>query len=175
MWARLLCSTNQPSFLDHKDVIGDENEEVPQIQSINGENHLEARATKHREPKDVTEDTREEEPPILLVNGNSHLEAIRANQKWLAAPIQFEQLLILSYLSLGVPLFFSFFVACWYKFYQVNPIPSGDSYNFSVKLPYHRWGLQYFHKEPLYIILNGGYDIIIQECTIIPKHFISTK
>ena len=81
MWARLLCSTNQPSFLDHKDVIGDENEEVPQIQSINGENHLEARATKHRELKDVTEDTRKEEPPILLVNGNSHLEAIRANQK----------------------------------------------------------------------------------------------
>ena len=58
MWARLLCSTNQPSFLDHKDVVGDEKEEVPQIQSINGENHLEARATKHREPKDVTEDTR---------------------------------------------------------------------------------------------------------------------
>lgn len=81
MWARLLCSTNQPSFLDHKDVVGDEKEEVPQIQSINGENHLEARATKHREPKDVTEDTREEEPPILLVNGNSHLKAIMANQK----------------------------------------------------------------------------------------------
>ncbi|KAK7827333.1 atp-dependent 6-phosphofructokinase 3 [Quercus suber] len=81
MWARLLCSTNQPSFLDHKDVVGDENEEVPQIQSINGENHLEARATKHRELKDVTEDTREEEPPILLVNGNSHLETIMANQK----------------------------------------------------------------------------------------------
>ncbi|XP_050285949.1 ATP-dependent 6-phosphofructokinase 7-like isoform X1 [Quercus robur] len=81
MWARLLCSTNQPSFLDHKDVVGDEKEEVPQVQSINGENHLEARATKHREPKDVTEDTREEEPPILLVNGNSHLEAIMANQK----------------------------------------------------------------------------------------------
>ncbi|KAM4100065.1 hypothetical protein ACJW30_05G040700 [Castanea mollissima] len=71
MWARLLCSTNQPSFLDHKDVIGDKNEEVPQIQSINGENHLEATATKHRDLKDVTEDTREEEPPILLVNGNS--------------------------------------------------------------------------------------------------------
>uniref|UniRef100_A0A2N9FZZ9 ATP-dependent 6-phosphofructokinase n=1 Tax=Fagus sylvatica TaxID=28930 RepID=A0A2N9FZZ9_FAGSY len=56
MWARLLCSTNQPSFLDHKDVIGDENEELPQTQSINGENYFEAATAKHRVPKDVTEE-----------------------------------------------------------------------------------------------------------------------
>jgi hypothetical protein len=80
MWARLLCSTNQPSFLDHKDVIGDENEELPQTESINGENYFEAATAKHRVPKEVTEEKREEEPPTPLENGNNHLEATMANQ-----------------------------------------------------------------------------------------------
>lgn len=37
MWARLLSSTNQPSFLSPKDIIEDEKEEAPQSQLLNGE------------------------------------------------------------------------------------------------------------------------------------------
>lgn len=55
MWARLLASTNQPSFLDHKDVFGDEIEEAPQNQPINGNNHLHATNTTLGDPNDVME------------------------------------------------------------------------------------------------------------------------
>lgn len=37
MWARLLSSTNQPSFLSPKDIIEDKKEEAPQSQLLNGE------------------------------------------------------------------------------------------------------------------------------------------
>ncbi|KAJ9688269.1 hypothetical protein PVL29_014128 [Vitis rotundifolia] len=38
MWARLLSSTNQPSFLSPTDIIEDKKEEAPQSQLLNGEN-----------------------------------------------------------------------------------------------------------------------------------------
>lgn len=37
MWARLLSSTNQPSFLSPEDIIEDKKEEAPQSQLLNGE------------------------------------------------------------------------------------------------------------------------------------------
>ncbi|KAK9923501.1 hypothetical protein M0R45_031917 [Rubus argutus] len=48
MWARLLSSTNQPSFLDPKDVAETKEETVAQL--VNGENHLDVPATVR--PKD---------------------------------------------------------------------------------------------------------------------------
>ncbi|KAJ7963090.1 ATP-dependent 6-phosphofructokinase [Quillaja saponaria] len=48
MWARLLSSTNQPSFLNHKDVIEDKIEEETEQYSVNGENHSEATINKPR-------------------------------------------------------------------------------------------------------------------------------
>lgn len=38
MWARLLSSTNQPSFLNPKDVKEDKIEEKPPTQLLNGDN-----------------------------------------------------------------------------------------------------------------------------------------
>lgn len=49
MWARLLSSTNQPSFLDPKDVATQKEEETD-AQLVNGENHLEVPAVVR--PKD---------------------------------------------------------------------------------------------------------------------------
>ena len=40
MWARLLSSTNQPSFLKVKDTIDDERQEL-QTQSVNGDGEVE--------------------------------------------------------------------------------------------------------------------------------------
>lgn len=39
MWARLLSSTNQPSFLSPKDVVEEKKEEAPQAQLLNGKSH----------------------------------------------------------------------------------------------------------------------------------------
>lgn len=36
MWARLLSSTNQPSFLSPKDIVEEKKEEAPQHQLMNG-------------------------------------------------------------------------------------------------------------------------------------------
>ncbi|KAB1218484.1 6-phosphofructokinase 3 [Morella rubra] len=52
MWARLLGSTNQPSFLDRQDLIADKIEEAPQTPSTNGD--------------------KKEETFTPLENGNSH-------------------------------------------------------------------------------------------------------
>lgn len=49
MWARLLSSTNQPSFLDPKDV-AKQIEEETEAQLVNGENHLDVPAAVR--PKD---------------------------------------------------------------------------------------------------------------------------
>lgn len=38
MWARLLASTNQPSFMGAKDVADAEKEELPQTKLLDGEN-----------------------------------------------------------------------------------------------------------------------------------------
>lgn len=40
MWARLLSSTNQPSFLCPKDVEEVKNEEQPQTQLLDGDNNV---------------------------------------------------------------------------------------------------------------------------------------
>ncbi|KAG2722830.1 hypothetical protein I3843_02G122700 [Carya illinoinensis] len=70
MWARLLASTNQPSFLDHKDVFGDEKEGAPKNQPINGNNYLQATTTTLGGPNDVAEDKKQLETPMLSINGN---------------------------------------------------------------------------------------------------------
>lgn len=38
MWARLLSSTNQPSFLNPNDILGDEKDEETHTKAENGEN-----------------------------------------------------------------------------------------------------------------------------------------
>jgi len=46
MWARVLCSTNQPCFLTHEDVegAGQEEEEEPHLPLVEGENALVVRS-----------------------------------------------------------------------------------------------------------------------------------
>nr|AIE47274.1 phosphofructokinase [Hevea brasiliensis] len=50
MWARLLSSTNQPSFVDPKQVIKDKDtvDEEPRSQLLNGENHIDTLTTQER-------------------------------------------------------------------------------------------------------------------------------
>lgn len=79
MWARLLSSTNQPCFLDHKDVMEDDKEEVGKTQSVNGKSHLGATKAKPRDSSDVTENR--EEPPTPLANGINRIEPTIAMQR----------------------------------------------------------------------------------------------
>lgn len=49
MWARLLSSTNQPSFVDPKQVIKDINaDEEPQSELLDGDNRIDTLTTKER-------------------------------------------------------------------------------------------------------------------------------
>lgn len=49
MWARLLSSTNQPSFVDPKQVIKDINpDEEPQSELLDGDNCIDTLTTKER-------------------------------------------------------------------------------------------------------------------------------
>jgi hypothetical protein len=76
MWARLLSSTNQPSFLDHKHVIIEEDKEKErQTHSVNGKSHLGATTAKPRDTKN------REEPPTPLANGTNRIEATIAMQR----------------------------------------------------------------------------------------------
>ncbi|XP_059456633.1 ATP-dependent 6-phosphofructokinase 3-like isoform X2 [Corylus avellana] len=75
MWARLLSSTNQPSFLDHKDVMEDDKEKVGQTQLVNGKSHL---GTTTAKPRDIEN---REEPPTPLANGINRIEATIAMEK----------------------------------------------------------------------------------------------
>lgn len=53
MWARLLSSTNQPSFLDPKVVAETKEEDTEaEAQLLDGENHIEATAAS--DPKDCS-------------------------------------------------------------------------------------------------------------------------
>jgi hypothetical protein len=75
MWARLLSSTHQPSFMDHKDVMEDDTEKVGQTLQVNGKSHLGTTTAKARDTES------REEPSTPLANGINRIEATIAMEK----------------------------------------------------------------------------------------------